>query len=130
MSDLLAALRSGCTLLGDGAMGTELQNRGLAPGECPELWNVEHPDRVRSIHRDYLQAGAELVLTNTFGASRFKLEKFGLADRVGELNEAGTRLAREAAGRDHFVLGDIGPTGELMAPLGTHAQAELSLIHI
>ena len=119
MTDLLAALR-GRMLLGDGAMGTELQARGLEVGECLELWNVEHADVVESIHRDYVEAGADLVLTNSFGATSFKLSKFGFEGRVGELNEAAARVARAAAGAERIVLGDVGPTGELMAPLGLH----------
>ena len=111
-------------LLGDGAMGTELQARGLALGECPELWNVSRPDAVEGIHRDYLSAGADVVLTNTFGGSCFKLAKFGLGERVSELNEAAARIARTSAGTDRFVLGDVGPTGELMAPLGLHEAVE------
>lgn len=123
MTDFLTTLEKEL-LICDGAMGTELYARGLAPGENPELWNVSHPERVLDIHRSYLAAGARVVLTNTFGASRFKLEKYGLESRVTELNRAAARVARQACRAGDFVLGDVGPTGELMLPLGTHDRRE------
>ena len=113
LTELLKARR---VVLGDGAMGTMLQLAGLVDG-APERWNVERPDVVSSIHRAYVVAGSDFVSTNTFGGTRNRLQLDGLADRVAELNEAGARLAREAAG-DRLVAGSIGPTGELMEPLG------------
>jgi 5-methyltetrahydrofolate--homocysteine methyltransferase len=104
-------------VLGDGAMGTMLHRAGLTDG-APERWNVERPDVVSSIHRAYVEAGSDFISTNTFGGTRNRLALDGLADRVAELNEAGARLAREAAG-DRLVAGSMGPTGELMEPLGT-----------
>ncbi len=103
-------------ILGDGAMGTMLHHAGLTDG-APERWNVERPDVVSSIYRAYLEAGSDFISTNTFGGTRNRLQLDGLADRVTELNEAGARLAREAAG-EGLVAGSIGPTGELMEPLG------------
>ena len=103
-------------ILGDGAMGTMLQLAGLTEG-APERWNVERPDVVSAIYRAYVEAGSDFISTNTFGGTRNRLQLDGLADRVAELNEAGARLAREAAG-DRLVAGSMGPTGELMEPLG------------
>ena len=106
-------------LLGDGAMGTELQRAGLESGGCGEAWNLDHPERVLAIQRAYVEAGSDCLLTNTFGASRIMLERHGEAERVVAINRAGARLAREAlAGRPGFVLGDIGPFGGLMEPYG------------
>ena len=104
------------TVLGDGAMGTMLQLAGLTDG-APERWNVERPEVVLAIHRAYVEAGSDFISTNTFGGTRNRLQLDGLADRLAELNEAGARLAREAAG-ERLVAGSMGPTGELMEPLG------------
>ena len=123
MRDFLDQVNERIVVL-DGAMGTELDRRGIPTGHCHELWNVEQPEQVRDIHRAYLQAGADAVLTNTFGGSRLKLAAYGLADRAYELNLRATELARVEAGDDHFVLGDIGPTGLFMEPLGTTSQSE------
>jgi len=109
MSDFLKALHSGKVLLMDGAMGTELQRAGIGEGECYELWNLTHPEKVRAIHRSYVFAGAECLLTNTFQANRCSLAKHGLQEKLDEINEAGVGIARSAAGVKHFVLGDIGP---------------------
>ena len=109
----------------DGAMGTQLFAVGLSAGDPPEAWNIDHSEEVRAIHRGYLQAGADLVITNSFGGTRFRLALHGCADRVIELNEAAARVARieadaeiERAGRTVLVAGSMGPTGELLAPLG------------
>jgi methionine synthase I (cobalamin-dependent) len=104
------------TVLGDGAMGTMLHRAGLTDG-APERWNVERPDVVSSIYRAYVEAGSDFISTNTFGGTRNRLALDGLEARLVELNEAGARLAREAA-RDRLVAGSMGPTGELMEPLG------------
>jgi 5-methyltetrahydrofolate--homocysteine methyltransferase len=102
-------------------MGTVLQDLGLNDGGAPELWNVEKPEVIDGILESYAAAGARFLTTNTFGGTRPRLELHGLADRVKELNAAGARIARSVADRRHgvFVLGDIGPTGELMEPMGT-----------
>jgi 5-methyltetrahydrofolate--homocysteine methyltransferase len=103
-------------ILADGAMGTMLHRAGLTIG-APEQWNVKKPEVVLAIHRGYIDAGSDFISTNTFGGTRNRLKLDNLEDRVAELNEAGARLAREAAG-DRLVAGSVGPTGELMEPLG------------
>jgi 5-methyltetrahydrofolate--homocysteine methyltransferase len=118
LAPLVAALDER-VLLGDGAMGTQLQQAGLPPGGCGEAWNLDHPERVLAIQRAYVQAGSDCLLTNTFGASRIMLERHGEQERVGAINRAGAELARQAFdGRPGFVLGDIGPFGGLMEPYG------------
>lgn len=113
-------------ILGDGAMGTQLLLAGLRPGECPELWNVEHPDRVAAIHRAYVDAGSMFVTTNTFGGSSLNLGKHGFGDRARDLNVAAAKLAREAVGGRARVLGDIGPFGDFLEPLGDTTVDELT----
>jgi 5-methyltetrahydrofolate--homocysteine methyltransferase len=129
MSDLLTWLEGGAVLVADGATGTMLQSMGLAAGAVPELWNIERPDAVRALHRAYLDAGSQVILTNTFGGSRIKLERAGgLGERTAELNRAAAALAAELAAervkRPVYVAGDIGPTGELMAPYGLLSYEE------
>lgn len=120
MTSLADLVRTQGFVVFDGAMGTMLQGAGLDDGGAPELWNVEKPEVILGIHEAYLMAGARVITTNTFGGTRPRLEMHGLGDRVLELSEAGARLARQAA--DTFgalVAGDLGPTGELLEPLGT-----------
>ena len=105
-------------ILADGAMGTMLMANGLAFGNSPEQWNVDEPQRVGEVHAAYVQAGARIVLTNTFGGNRFRLQLHNLQERAAELNRAAARLAREAAGGAALVAGDIGPSGGILAPLG------------
>ena len=121
MGTLIELLRSPGVVVGDGAMGTMLQDSGLDDGGSPELWNVEHPDRVAAILDAYAAAGSQLITTNTFGGSRPRLQMHDLQDRVHELNKAGAEVARSVADRYEgvFVLGDVGPSGELMEPMGT-----------
>ena len=114
-------------LLGDGATGTQLQLLGLAPGACGELWNTGQPDRVRQVHRSYLAAGSDLLTTNTFGGTSLVLSSHGAAARAHELNLAGARLAREIAGDRAWVLGDIGPFGGMLEPLGEAVSEEVTL---
>ena len=120
MSAIYEALEN-AVLASDGAMGTMLQERGLTDGGAPELWNVEKPEEIEAVLEAYAAAGAKFITTNTFGATRGRLELHGLADRVFELNQAGAAIARKVADRHPgcFVMGDIGPSGELMDPMGT-----------
>ncbi len=129
MSVLTELAEKGGAVVLDGGMGTLLQDLGLDDGGSGELWNVERPETIRDAHRSYAEAGAQLLTTNTFGGTRPRLEMHGLGDRVHELNEAGARLAREVAD-EHGILvaGDLGPTGELLAPLGTMDAAEAQAI--
>jgi len=108
------AVKSGGILCSDGAWGTILIGKGLKPGECPELWCLENPDAVRDIARAYIDAGADMVKTNSFGATSFKLRPFGLDSRVSEINEAAAKLSREAAGDKNWVIASAGPTGKLV----------------
>ena len=114
MRSILEKLKQNKILISDGAWGTFLYERGLQPGECPELWNITHRDDVFAIAKSYIDAGADIILTNSFGGSPAKLESFGLQDRAAELNEAAARISREAAGDNHLVLGSIGPTGVML----------------
>jgi len=116
--------RSGL-LLADGAWGTELAKAGLPAGEAPEAWNLQHPDRVQVVAAAYVEAGADIVLTNTFGGSRLKLRKLGLEDSVAEVNRTGAQLSRAAAGDGTLVFASVGPTGEFMAPLGPISEDEM-----
>jgi 5-methyltetrahydrofolate--homocysteine methyltransferase len=116
---LRTLLGSGGTVLLDGGMGTLLQENGLDDGGSGELWNIDRPDVIAKIHEAYAEAGARILTTNTFGGTRPRLEMHGLADRLHEVNRAGAAIATEVA-RRHGILvaGDLGPTGELLAPLG------------
>ena len=114
-------------ILADGAMGTMLFEAGLQFGDPPEVWNVAHPDRVRAVHRGYLDAGSKIILTNTFGGNRFRLAMHNLQAQVAHLNRTAAVILRaevEAAGTGALVAGDIGPSGEILAPLGSLEYAE------
>jgi len=103
----------------DGAMGTQLFERGLDIGKCNDYQNIEAPDKVLDVHRAYIQAGSDAVLTNTFGANKFTLGRHGLGEMVEKINLAGAQIARKAAGKEKYVLGNIGPSGDFLEPLGT-----------
>jgi len=122
--NILEELKQNKILLSDGALGTLLQSKGMAPGECPELWNITHRAEVKSIAESYLQAGSEIITTNSFGGSIFKLSQYGLGDRVSELNKTAAEIYREAAGKNKHVAGSIGPTGKMIL-MGDVTEAEL-----
>jgi len=108
-------------LLADGATGSNLFDLGLQSGDAPELWNTDHPDRIAQLQRAFVEAGADIILTNSFGGTRYRLKLHKAADRVAELNEKAARIARteaDRAGRMVLVAGSIGPTGEILEPLG------------
>jgi 5-methyltetrahydrofolate--homocysteine methyltransferase len=112
-------------LVCDGAMGTQLMLAGLANGDCGEAWNLSHPERVLKIQKNYVEAGADCLITNTFGGSRLMLKRHGHVEHLREINQAGARLAREAfGGREGFVLGDLGPLGAILEPYGDLSQDE------
>ena len=127
MSKLTDYLQQEGVLVLDGAMGTQLFARGLISGGSPEEWNITHPERVQDVHRAYIEAGSQIVLTNSFGGTRYRLKLHNLQDRVVELNCAAAQNARAAADAgDHRVLvgGSMGPTGELLVPMGTMTYEE------
>lgn len=105
-------------LILDGAMGTMLQNKGMQPGECPELFGINHPGVLGEIHSQYVEAGADIIQSNTFGANRFKLGEYGLADQVGEINAEAISIARQSARDKALVAGSVGPTGKILKPMG------------
>ena len=114
------------TLLGDGAMGTQLMFAGLEQGNCGEAWNLTHPDRVLAIQKRYADAGSDCILTNTFGGSRIMLNRHGSASDTVAINRAGVEIARQAfGGREGYVIGDIGPFGGLMEPYGDFTEQQV-----
>jgi 5-methyltetrahydrofolate--homocysteine methyltransferase len=114
-------------LLADGATGTNYFQMGLESGDAPEMWNFDHPERVRSLHRRFIEAGADIVLTNSFGGNRHRLKLHNAQDQVREINIAAAKNARaeaDAAGRPVYVGGSVGPTGEIMEPVGAMSHDE------
>src|SRR3989337_4005895 len=117
MRNLLQRLKHEVLLL-DGSMGVMLQNRGLPAGYAPDLWNMEMPDGILDVHREYVKAGSDIILTNTFGASRLRLAEYDAENRLEEINQAAVRIARKAAGDKVFVAGEVGPGGCSVYPPG------------
>jgi 5-methyltetrahydrofolate--homocysteine methyltransferase len=116
--EIMERLASGRVLVADGATGTMLQNAGLPTGLPGEAWILERPEEIMALHRAYVEAGSEFVLTSTFGGTRARLKAAGLEVHAGEINRRAAELARQVAGDERYVGGDIGPTGEMMPPLG------------
>jgi len=123
-TNLKERISQGLFLL-DGAMGTQLITRGGEPGVCGDYLNIVSPDVVLDIHKSYFAAGSDAVLTNTFGANRYALARHGLAEKSEEINTAAAKLARQAAGEEKYVLGNIGPSGDFLEPLGNLKPQEL-----
>ena len=122
-------VRNGAPVVADGAMGTMLMANGLEFGDPPEVWNLEHPEIIRRVQRAYAEAGAQILLTNTFGGNRLRLELHGREDRVDQLNRTAAVLSRvEANAADHpvIVAGDIGPTGQIMTAIGGTLTPEIA----
>jgi len=110
----------------DGAMGTQLFAAGAAPGSCNERLNLDSPQIVQAVHRRYLDAGSDAVITNTFGGNALSLRRHGLEEKTFSINQSAAKIARQAAGSEHYVLGDIGPCGDFLEPLGTVKEVELA----
>jgi 5-methyltetrahydrofolate--homocysteine methyltransferase len=121
---ILEKLKQNIILLSDGAWGTFLQAKGMNPGECPELWNITHRNDVLGIAESYLLAGSDIIETNSFGGSVFKLSQYGLGERISEINRAAAEISRQAAGKDKHVAGSVGPTGKMLL-MGDVTEQEL-----
>ncbi len=124
MADTILELIEKRTVVLDGGMGTELMKHGFSPGECPEKWNIEKPDVIKSIHRSYFEAGSDVVLTNSFGGSQLKLFSYGLDKQCYELNRKAGLLANAVKPDGKFVAGSMGPTGKFLSPQGDYTEGE------
>ena len=111
----------------DGSWGTQMQKRGLKPGQCPDSWNLSHAKQVREVAEHYVSAGSRIILTNTFGASRLSLANFNLADKAVDINTSGVKISKEAAGDRALVFASIGPTGRLLVT-GETTEEELQRV--
>jgi methionine synthase I (cobalamin-dependent) len=114
MHSTIAKLLSAGPAVTDGAWGTQLQQRGLPVGDSPDVWNLAHPEKVEEVARAYVQAGSQIVLTNTFGANRFVLARQGLGDKVAEINRAGVQISRRGASGQAMVFASAGPSGVML----------------
>ena len=114
MKLLIEELVSIAPVLTDGAWGTELQARGLEPGSCPDAWNLAHPERVEDVARAYVEAGSQIILTNSFGANRIALARHGLSEKAQEINRTAVEISRRAADSRARVFASIGPCGKLL----------------
>jgi methionine synthase I (cobalamin-dependent) len=114
MASVVQELLAAGPVLTDGAWGTQLQARGLPAGELPDAWNLTHPEVVLDVARAYVEAGSRVILTNTFGANQLRLAEYGLAEKVAEINRAGARISKQAAGGKARVFASIGPSGKML----------------
>lgn len=114
MKPLLEKLLATGPVITDGAWGTQIQNLGLEAGACPDEWNLKNPEAIERVARSYVDAGSQIILTNTFGASRIMLERHGLSDKAAEINRAGAEISRKAAAGKAHVFGSIGPCGKML----------------
>lgn len=124
-SPFLERIQNGEVLVADGATGTNLQARGLKPGAPAEVWVLEQPEQIIRLHRDFIEAGADIILTCTFGGTALRLEQAGLADRAEEINRRAVELARQAGGSGVLVGGSMGPCGHLLKPLGPLEETDM-----
>jgi methionine synthase I (cobalamin-dependent) len=114
MHPLIEKLTKKGPIVTDGSWGTQLQNRGLKRGECPDSWNLNHPELVEEVAHQYVEAGSRIILTNTFGGSRLSLERYHLGDKAVAINTAGVEISKKAAGNRAIVFASIGPTGKML----------------
>ena len=126
MSEWPKRLEEKKLLIADGAWGTELANRGLEPGQPPEQWNLDRPDDVRAVAQSYVDAGADIILTNTFGANPLKLEKVNMLEKMERVNRIAVEISVEAAAGGALVFASMGPTGQFMEPLGLKTAGEIT----
>lgn len=124
MHPLIASLVQNGPVVTDGSWGTQMHKRGLKRGQSPDSWNLSHPKQVEDVARQYVEAGSQIILTNTFGASRLSLSNYKLADKVLDINSAGVRISKQAAGERALVFASIGPTGRMLVT-GETTEAEL-----
>jgi 5-methyltetrahydrofolate--homocysteine methyltransferase len=124
MKPITEAVHEKGVLVSDGAWGTFIQQKGLTKQECPEEWNLSHRGAILEVAKSYVDAGAQLILTNSFGGSRYKLDNYGLGDRVAEINREAAAISREAAGDEVYVMGSIGPSGKMLM-MGETTQEEM-----
>ena len=122
MHPLIESLISNGPVVTDGSWGTQMQKRGLKPGQCPDSWNLSHPQQVREVAEKYVSAGSQIILTNTFGSSRLSLAHFDLADKAVDINATGVKISKAAAGDRALVFASIGPTGRMLVSGETTAE--------
>ena len=127
MHSLIASLIEKGPVVTDGSWGTQMQKRGLKRGQCPDSWNLSHADQVRAVAEQYVAAGSQVILTNTFGASRLSLANFQLAEKAAEINSAGVQISKEVAADRACVFASIGPTGKMLVT-GETSQDELRMV--
>ena len=122
MHPQIATLVKSGPVVTDGSWGTQMQQRGLQRGHCPDSWNLSHPDQVEAVARQYVDAGSQIILTNTFGASRLSLDKYELGDKTTDINATGVEISKKAAGECALVFASIGPSGKMLITGETTAE--------